>query len=310
MNTESRTKNSMKNVLVGSGGQVLSIFLNFISRSIFIYFLGIEYLGINGLFTNILSILSLAELGIGNAIIYSMYKPIADNDKEKLKGLMNLYSTVYKIIGIVIAVIGICITPFLGFIIKNKPDIDNLTLIYLMFLANTVVSYFFSYKRSIITCDQRLYICLIYKYIFIIINGKRGFPFLSPAAIQLTDFLPHKFIERIDKAVLLKNRNEQHRRDESLFGMPPAHERLRADLRAVRVIELRLQPDLELSVAQRRIHLPDNLLLLQNRVAHKFVIGRAMRVVPPLDRLLGKRRAVLHRADRKRKVVDNIASDA
>ena len=171
MNTESRTKNSLRNLLTGVVGQVITVLLNFISRSIFIHFLDIEYLGLNGLFTNILTILSLAELGVGGAIVYSMYKPIAENDKDTLKALMKLYSKIYTIIGIVIAIIGIAIAPFLDIFIKNKPkNISNLVIIYFMFLLNTVISYFFSYKRSIITADQREYICTFYKFIFNVVK--------------------------------------------------------------------------------------------------------------------------------------------
>lgn len=166
MNSDSRIKNSMRNIVVGLGGQSTTLLLNFISRSVFIKTLSIEYLGVNGLFSNILTMLSLVDLGIGSAIVYSMYEPIAKNDKKKLKGLMNLYSKVYILIGLGMTLIGLCIIPFLDVIIKNKPNINNLTLIYLMFLCNTVVSYFFSYKRSIITADQRDYICSFYRYIF------------------------------------------------------------------------------------------------------------------------------------------------
>lgn len=170
MNIESRTKNSIKNLLTGIVGQVVTVLLSFINRSVFVYFLGVEYLGVNGLFTNILTILSLAELGVGSAIVYSMYKPIAENDKNTLKALMNLYSKIYIIIGIVIAVAGVAITPFLDLVIKHRPNVNNLVLIYLMFLTNTVISYFFSYKRSIITADQRDYICLIYRFVFNLIK--------------------------------------------------------------------------------------------------------------------------------------------
>ena len=91
MENTSRSINSIKNIVFGIGGQIISTLLSFANRTIFIKILGITYLGVNGLFSNILSILSLAELGISNAIIYSMYKPIAENDKTTLAGLMNLY---------------------------------------------------------------------------------------------------------------------------------------------------------------------------------------------------------------------------
>ena len=162
---ESRTVNSIKNISFGIGGQLISTILSFISRTIFIKILGIEYLGVNGLFGNILSMLSLTELGISNAIVFSMYKPLAEKDKSKLKGLMKLYRQAYIIIGIVVSLIGISLVPFLDYIIKDKPDIQNLTLIYLMFLFNSVITYFFAYKRSIIIADQKEYIVTLYYYI-------------------------------------------------------------------------------------------------------------------------------------------------
>ena len=142
MNNDSRIKNSARNAIVGLGGQGVIVLINFWSRGIFIKFLSVEYLGVNGLFSNVLTILSLAELGVGSAIIYSMYKPIAENDKRKIQALMNLYSRAYKIIGLVIAIVGILITPFIKYIIKDNGNIENIELIYLIFLLNTVVSYF------------------------------------------------------------------------------------------------------------------------------------------------------------------------
>lgn len=170
MNNDSRIKNSARNAIVGLGGQGVIVLINFWSRGIFIKFLSVEYLGVNGLFSNVLTILSLAELGVGSAIIYSMYKPIAENDKRKTQALMNLYSRAYKIIGLVIAIVGILITPFIKYIIKDNGNIENIELIYLIFLLNTVVSYFFAYKRSIISADQRDYIVSGYKYTFNVIK--------------------------------------------------------------------------------------------------------------------------------------------
>lgn len=134
--------------------------LNFITRTIFIKTLGNEYLGINGLFTNVLYILSFAELGVGHAITYCMYKPIANKDNEKVKSLLKLYKKFYNIIGIIVFGVGVLLIPFLPYIIKEMPDIEeNLILIYLLYLLETSISYFFSYKKSIITVNQQDYIC-------------------------------------------------------------------------------------------------------------------------------------------------------
>lgn len=170
MNNDSRFKNSTRNAVVGIGGQIFIVFINFFSRSIFIKFLSEDYLGINGLFSNILTMLALAELGVGNAIVYSMYRPIAENNKKKLKALMNLYASAYKVIGCFIAIIGIAIIPLLKYIIKDSGEIENINIIYVLFLLNTVVSYFYAYKRSIISADQREYINSMYKYFFMIIR--------------------------------------------------------------------------------------------------------------------------------------------
>ena len=153
---ESRTTNTIKNVKTGLIVQLVNKVMAFIVRTIFIHYLNTEYLGVNGLFTNILTILSFAELGIGTAIIYNMYKPVSENDKEKIKSLMSLYKKSYTIIGIIIFIIGLCLIPFLGILIKETPNIkENIVLIYVLFLTNTSSSYFFAYKKSIIFAHQK-----------------------------------------------------------------------------------------------------------------------------------------------------------
>lgn len=168
----SRTKNTIINFGTGIFSQILNIVLSFIVRTIFIRTLSSEYLGINGLFTNILTILSFAELGIGNAIIYNMYKPVSENNHEKIKSLMKLYCISYRIIGIVVAIAGLCVIPFMDIIIKDIPNIDeNLIIIYLLFLLNTVLSYFFTYKKSIISAYQKENIINNYRMYFYIIKS-------------------------------------------------------------------------------------------------------------------------------------------
>ena len=163
---KSRTKNVFNNMFYSLGTQVLNLALNFVSRTVFISVLSVEYLGINSLFLNVITILSFAELGIGNAIIFSMYKPLAYNDMSKLNSLMSFYKKAYRIIGLIVAAVGILIIPFLNIIAKDTPNIsENLTLIYLLFLFNTVSSYFLTYKKSIIIADQKNYIVDIYSQI-------------------------------------------------------------------------------------------------------------------------------------------------
>lgn len=153
---ESRTKNSINNIKTGVIVQIINKLMVFVVRTVFIKMLNTDYLGVNGLFTNVLAILSFAELGIGTAIIFNMYRPVAENDKEKIKSLMQLYKKSYNLIGIIVFVLGLFVIPFMNFVIKEKPNIvENLILIYIMFLFNTSASYFFTYKKSIISAHQK-----------------------------------------------------------------------------------------------------------------------------------------------------------
>lgn len=156
-----RTKNSIKNIIAVWGGQFVVLILRFISRAVFVHYLNSEYLGVNGLFSNILSMLSLAELGVGTAIIYSLYKPIAENNIEDIQALMNFYQKVYTAIGIFVGVVGSALTPFLSFFIKEMPDIPHLQIIYLLFVWNSAVSYFYTYKVSFVNANQKTYISTI-----------------------------------------------------------------------------------------------------------------------------------------------------
>mgnify|MGYP003305771431 CR=1 FL=1 len=134
MNRESRTKNSIRNSSFSIITQVLTVIMDFIVKTIFIAVLGSEYLGINGLFSNIITLLSLADLGIGVAIPYSLYKPLAEKNTKKIQGLMNFYRKIYNVIGIIVIVIGLSLIPLLPHIIKDMPDIDGIYLIYSMFV--------------------------------------------------------------------------------------------------------------------------------------------------------------------------------
>lgn len=162
-----RRNNTIKNVSFAVTGQFFGIIISFVSRIFFLRYLGTEYLGINGLFTNILSLLTLAELGFATAITFSMYKPIAEQDKTTIKKLLKLYAKVYKLIALIILLVGISLMPFLKYLMKEVPNInDNITIIFALYLFNTVVSYLYSYKRSLIIADQKKYITILYRYIF------------------------------------------------------------------------------------------------------------------------------------------------
>lgn len=155
---QSRIERSVKNMLLALSEQFTYSVMSFICRTVFIYTLGKYYLGFSGLFSDILSLLSLAELGFGTAITYLMYKPAAINDYKTLAGLLNTYKKIYILIGSGILVIGLAMTPFLKFFISNIPNIPELPVIYWLYLLNTVASYFFSYKRSILIVYQKNYI--------------------------------------------------------------------------------------------------------------------------------------------------------
>jgi oligosaccharide translocase len=155
----SRLKNSALNFASGFLGRVLTILLNFAVRTIFIYCLNEAYLSVNGLYSNILTVLSLAELGFGSAMVYRMYAPVAVKDYQKTAALLQFYKKIYIIIGVVIFLLGLCVIPFMDYIIKDKPDISGLTLYYILFLVNTSISYWFSsYKASVLYADQKEYI--------------------------------------------------------------------------------------------------------------------------------------------------------
>ena len=152
----SRTANSLRNMAFGLGSQALSILIGFVTRWVFIVLLGKEYLGVSGLFSNILSLLSLANLGFSSAIIYSLYKPLADKDMVSVKGYMDIYRKIYAIVGVVIFLIGCALMPFLPHLISGEVSIrENLYLIYFLFLLESSVSYFFSYKQALLTASQQ-----------------------------------------------------------------------------------------------------------------------------------------------------------
>lgn len=158
MNKSSRMYKSVRNITFSVLSSFLIILLRFVCRTIFIRLLTTEYLGLNGLFANILSFLSLTELGIGSALNYALYKPLKENDQSLVKSLMNLYRRCYTIIGFTVLIAGSAIAPFLPLLIKDMPNIPHIYLYYMMYVVNSAVSYFFSYKRSLLVSDQNEYL--------------------------------------------------------------------------------------------------------------------------------------------------------
>ena len=166
-----RSANSFKNLFVSVVAQIITLLVSFVSRTIFVKVLTTEYLGLSGLFSNILSVLSLSELGIGNAIIINLYKPLAEKDEIAVSKYMNFYAKAYRLIGILILIFGFISTPFLQYIVKTDDSIPNLRLIYFLFVLNSAVSYFFASKRTIFTVDQKEYVNTINRNMFLLVQN-------------------------------------------------------------------------------------------------------------------------------------------
>lgn len=151
-----RTRNTFRNLIFGLINKIVTLLLPFLIRSFIINFLGQEYLGLNNLFTSVLNVLNLAELGIGSAMVYSMYKPIAEENGDKICALLALYQKVYRIIGLVILAVGLSLLPFLKFLVNGGAGTINIHVLYLIFLMDTVLSYWlFAYKNSLLLAHQR-----------------------------------------------------------------------------------------------------------------------------------------------------------
>ena len=161
-----RTKNSIRNLCYAFIGQFFGLIISFLARMVFVHTLNVEYLGVSGLFTNILNILCFTELGIGTSIAFCLYKPLEERDTEKIKTLMFFFKKVYCFLGVLILILGCCFLPFYKFTLNEIPNISDLNLIYILFVINTGISYFFSYKRTLVITDQKRYIATIYRYVF------------------------------------------------------------------------------------------------------------------------------------------------
>ena len=169
----SRTTNTLLNFTSSIGGQFITILMHFITRTVFIATLGKSYLGINGLFSNILMVLSLAEFGVGSAILFKLYEPIAKDDHHRIAVLMRFYKSAYRVIGIAVTAVGLCLVPFLPMLINDYDRLTelhiNVAFIFLLFLLRTVSSYlFFAYKSAIIEANQKEYLINLISYFFTI----------------------------------------------------------------------------------------------------------------------------------------------
>lgn len=180
-----RTKYSIVNLTTAWIGQISVLLFQLLNRFVFVRTLSAEYLGVSGLFTNILSMLALAELGVGSAMTFSLYVPLVQQDIEKIKSLMRLYRNAYRVIGCIVLGAGLALLPVYPYFISGKPNVDNLNLIYVLYVLNSSVSYFYSYKRSLIISDQKKYIDSIVYY-----SRQAVMNFLQIAIL----FLTHNFI--------------------------------------------------------------------------------------------------------------------
>lgn len=152
-----RTKNAVRNIFYGTLYKCVGILGPFAVRTVMLYTMGNEYVGLSSLFTSILSFMSLAELGIGSALVYSMYRPIAEDDTATINAIYALYKRLYIWIGFIILAIGLVMIPFFPWIVKNgTPDDVNIYILYFIYVLNTVISYWmYAYKQSLLTAHQR-----------------------------------------------------------------------------------------------------------------------------------------------------------
>lgn len=175
MEIQSRKRNSLKNVSYGLLVTIISVIVSFINRTYLVKFLGIEPLGLNGLFTEVITMMSLAELGIGMAITYSLYKPIHENNIEKINQLMSLFKSTYNIIASIVFALGIIILPFIHLIVNGTNfSVGYIRLVFFLFVVNSASTYLFSYNTSFINANQKQYVVslvsTLWKVVFTAIN--------------------------------------------------------------------------------------------------------------------------------------------
>ena len=164
-----RTANSIKNAIISVISNLMSIIFGFITQKILLQQLGVEILGVNSLFTSIMSMMAIVELGFGVSILYNLYKPIAEDNKEQIKSLMSFYKKSYHCIAGIILFIGLCILPFLNNIVGKTIDNINIYIVFILFVGDTIASYLLSYKRSLLYAYQKNYIVDIIHILYILV---------------------------------------------------------------------------------------------------------------------------------------------
>ena len=168
-------KSTMINTGTGVMARIVGIIANLLLQVVLVYTLGIQYTGVSSLFTSVLTVLSLAELGIGNAVSYALYKPLAINDRKQIAAIMNFYKLAYRLISITVFIVGILLIPFLDYIIKDIPDIkESIILIYILYIAKTTVSYLLIYKSTLLIANQKNYLVLSVQMVMNVIRAIAG----------------------------------------------------------------------------------------------------------------------------------------
>lgn len=192
-----RVQAAKKNILFGYVGQIVTMVMAFVLRTFCIRYISEQILGVDGTFVEVLSFLNMAELGIGTALNFSLYKPVAEGDTEKIKSYMQMYRRAYYYIAGVVGIVGLILAPFLKYLVKNPgvPEKD-LVLFYLIFLFNTVSSYFVAYKYSLVNAEQKNYIqtniiaitkivTSVFQIIVVALTKNYYFYLITDAVIQL-----------------------------------------------------------------------------------------------------------------------------
>lgn len=170
MKKKSRISNSIRNSLIALGGQLTIMISQFVIQTVFVKTLGANYIGANGLFSNLLSFLSFADLGVGTAITYSLYKPLAQKNEEEISAVMNLFRRLYTIIGLIILTAGLILAVFIPNLINKNSTIPNVQGMFILYLLNSVISYFFTYKRTLLIADQQSYVDSVNRMVFTFIQ--------------------------------------------------------------------------------------------------------------------------------------------
>jgi len=231
-----RTQNTKRNILWGTVNKVITLFLPFLTRTVMIRTLGAEYLGLNSLFSSVLQVLNLTELGFSSAIVYSMYKPIAEDDKSAICALLNAYRKIYKAVGIIILAVGFALMPFLPKLIHGSAPADvNIYWVYGIYLFNTAISYLlFAYKQALPNAFQRVDIIsnitsislggMYLLQIIVLLQVRRYYPYLIllPISTVINNVITSIYVDKAYPEYRCKGRvTEQQKSEikEKVFGL-------------------------------------------------------------------------------------------